>query len=818
MSTSPALEASSCDLTLRIAGMTCAACQAHVQQALARVPGVRDAYVDLLANTAQVTATADVDPQALTDAVRHAGYDVLSPAADATRTEHSHDMSGFDDEPAHDALGLRTSLSLLAGMVAMLLSMPLMSSAASGAATPGNSSSADHFSAWMMRFTMPLLPAWLLHLSPLLLRWTLFALALATMLFAAPEIYRAAWRAARHRTTNMNTLVALGTLVAFAASTYATVTLSIGRASTNFSDVYFEAVVLILAFLLAGRWLEARARHRATASLRAFAHTETGSARWVADGSLDQRDTDPDALLSAPETLLPLDALAIGDIVRVLPGDRIPLDGIILAGRSSVDESMLTGEPIPAVRAAGDKLFSGTLNLDGPLLLRATALGAASMQAQMARLLERARSTRAPLQRVADRVSAIFVPSVLAFTALTFAVWAFVDNTGATRLGYGRALSLAIAVLVVACPCAMGLAIPAAVAVSLGTAARSGMLIKGGEAVERLASVDTIAFDKTGTLTQGKPRIAAYELAPALPLASEDLLVATAAQPRFDARTLLSWALAVEAASTHPLADAIRAYAVQHQITAATNVSDAHVLPGLGAEATVEGRHVSLGNAALLRPGTPVPSAPAGLDYATPVYVLVDGRLEATLYATDTARPSANAALRDSAHLGLTTILLTGDTKESAQAIAHELGMQQVQAKLLPADKLKAISALQEQGHKVAMVGDGLNDAAALAHADAGIAMASGTDLAREAGHVLLLHNDLTLVPRAIRIARRTRRLMRQNLVWALLYNVLGIPIAAGVLLPHFGITLSPALASAAMALSSVSVLLNSLRLARPTR
>ena len=676
----------------------------------------------------------------------------------------------------------------------MLLSMPLM--AAASAATP------DLLSRAFMQLTMPLLPAWLLQTSPNLLRWTLFTLSLAAMLFAAPEIYRAAWRAALHRSTNMNTLVALGTLVAFAASTYTTVTLSIGRSSQNFSDVYFEAVVLILAFLLAGRWLEARARNRATASLRSFAHTETGNARWLSDGTSPQQIANPETLLNAPETLLPLDAIAVGDLLRILPGDRIPLDGIILAGRSSVDESMLTGEPLPVTRSPGDKLFSGTLNLDGPLILRATALGADSMHAQMARLLDRARSTRAPLQRLADRVSAVFVPTVLALAALTFLAWSLADNTGPHHLGYGRALSLAIAVLVVACPCAMGLAVPAAVAVSLGAGARAGILIKGGEALERLATIDTVAFDKTGTLTEGKPHIAALQLAPESP---------------YSADTLLTWAAALEQLSTHPLAGAVIRYAAANAPSVqAPVVIDSNVAPGIGVRGRIDGHDVVVGRPALgsERPQhNPVP--PEGLRSATTMKILVDQELAATLYAADTVRPTAGVAVAALKQLGLRSIVITGDTMAATESILCDLELAKAYTDRLPAAKLTAIEDLQHGGHKVAMVGDGLNDAAALAHADAGIAMASGTDLAREAGHVLLLHADLNLVPRAILLARRTRRLMRQNLAWALLYNVLGIPLAAGILLPHFGLALSPAFASAAMALSSVSVLLNSLRLAK---
>ncbi len=789
-----------CDLTLRIAGMSCAACQSHVQRALSAVPGVLDSSVDLLANTAHVTAAPTASLERLTAAVRNAGYDVLLPRP-AEESSQSHSPGAAtpaidSTEPGQQTLGLRAALTIGAGAVAMVLSMPLMGS--------GSHYGQDALTRVTMRLSMPLLPAWLLQTSPNLLRWLLFTLALCAMLFAAPEIYRAAWRAARHRATNMNTLVALGTLIAFCASTYATVMFSIGRASQNFSDVYFEAVVLILGFLLAGRWLEARARHRATASLRSFAHTESGNARWIAEGSPPELDTNPEALLSAPETLLPLDAVAVGDILRVLPGDRVPLDGIILAGRSSVDESMLTGEPLPVPRASGHKLFAGTLNLDGPLLFRATALGADSMQAQMARLLERARSTRAPLQRLADRVSAIFVPTVLALAALTFCVWALADNLGPHHLGYGRALSFAIAVLVVACPCAMGLAVPAAVAVSLGAAARAGMLIKGGEALERLAGIDVVALDKTGTLTEGKPIIAAFEHA-----------AASASLQPYPRETLLSWAAAVEAASTHPLAEAVKAFSTAP--ANAAKVRDARVLPGIGAEATIDGHHVTIGNASVLPQGTSAPSLPNDLQHATPLYLVVDDQHQATFYATDTPRPSARTTVASLHILGLTTTLLTGDTLSAAQSIADQVGILApgaVQAALMPADKLTAIDALQQSGHRVAMVGDGLNDAAALASADAGIAMASGTDLAREAGHVLLLQHDLRLVPQAIQLARRTRRLMRQNLGWALLYNVLGIPLAAGLLYPRFGLALSPAFASAAMALSSVSVLVNSLRLA----
>lgn len=763
--------------------MSCAACQIHVQRALERVPGVQAASVDLLGQQAHITSHTALDPAVLAAAVRSAGYDVPAAAANTP--------TAVPENTAQEhALGLRAALSLIAGAVAMVLSMPLMAEA-------GRQANLDPLSRWFMRVSMPLMPSALRHASPESLRWILFGLALGTMLFAGPEIYLAAWRAARHRATNMNTLVALGTMSAFGVSVAVTVADTLRRPLHMFGDVYFEAVVLILAFLLAGRWLEARARGRAMRDLHSFARLETGDARWIGEAV----PGDPNALLSAPETLLPLDALAVGDLLRVLPGDRVPLDGEVVAGRSSIDESMLTGEPLPVTRTVGDRVLGGTLNLDGALVLRATAVGAESTLAQMSRLLERARAGRAPLQRVADRASAVFVPAVLLLAALTFAAWALVDNTGAHHAGLARAVSFAIAVLVIACPCAMGLAVPATVAVALGTGARAGLLFKGGEALERLAEAQVIAFDKTGTLTEGRPQIVAFAMSPKATY-TQDLL--------------LRWADAVEQLSTHPLAKAVSRYAAARGVSSAGEaLSDARLLPGTGAEAVVAGHCVAVGSATLLSPTDfeALPRPPTEAQHATPMYLVVDGRHAATFFATDTLRASAHGLAAKLARLGLRCVLLTGDTAAAAEAIALAAGITDVRAKLLPADKVLAIENLQHSGERVAMVGDGLNDAAALAQADAGLAVASGTDLAREAGHVLLLHHDLTLIPIAIRLARKARRLMRQNLGWALAYNVLGLPIAAGLLLPRFGIALSPALASAAMALSSVSVLLNSLRL-----
>ena len=798
-------------MVLNIKGMTCASCQIHVQQALAAIPGVHSASVNLMAHTAQITTTAPIDPATLIAAVRNSGYD-------ASTTSEANNPADDSTESPH--LTLRTLLALLAGAIAMLLSMPLsMSSTTSmgapfitphlarwvGSAIPG----APHlaFEMWVSAHPQPI-------------RWLLCALALATMLFAAPEIYTAAFRAARHRTTNMNTLIALGTLAAFASSFAATIAPAYFTRHNIASDVYYEAVVLILAFLLTGRWLEARARTRATSALRSFAQLESADARLL---TLAPNSTD---YATAPETLLPLSAIEPNDLIRVLPGDHIPLDGLILHGRSSIDESMLTGEPLPVTRTLNDRVSAGTLNLDGPLVLRATAVGAASTLSQMQRLLEQAQSSRAPMQRLADRASAIFVPTVLALSALTFTIWYLAENTNGHHEGFARALSIAIAVLIIACPCAMGLAVPAAITVSIGRAAQSGLLIKGGEALERLATIDTIALDKTGTLTEGRPHIAAFIVSPNATL---------------DPATLLTYATAAERLSTHPLAQAVVTYAESEKNAVILSearsaqskdpegadspkplapfppqITDHTTLPGIGLTATIDNHHLALGNATLLTATAQIPPPPAHLTHATPLYLLLDHRLQAVFYATDTLRPTASAAIAQLNALHLHPILLTGDTAASATPIAQAVGItnpKDIHTHLLPAEKLTAIRTLQQQGHKVAMVGDGINDAAALAQSNAGLAMASGTGLAREAGDILLLHHDLRLIPLSIQIARRTTRIMRQNLGWAIIYNLIGIPLAAGVLYPHFHILLSPILASAAMALSSVSVLANSLRL-----
>lgn len=770
---------------LRVMGMTCASCQIHVQKALASVPGVRSASVNLMAHTAQVQAGADVSADQLIEAVRQAGYDA------APSNEHDHAAHGEDDRH----IGLRALISLLLGAVAMLLSMPLMMASNAAAST-------DPMLLVLSHAMMPLLPAWLLHLPAQPIRLTLAVIAIGVMLFAAPEIYVAAWRAARHRSTNMNTLVALGTLAALAESLAATIAPTAMTRHGLPNDVYYEAVVLILAFLLAGRWLEARARSRASAALRGFAELEVQDARLL----MLPPNAEAAKIAATAETLVPIDAIERGDLVRVLAGERIPLDGTIVLGQSSIDESMITGEPLPVTRRESDRVIGGTLNLDGTIVLQATAVGAASTLAQMRRLLASAQSSHAPMERLADRASAIFVPSVLALSALCFAVWSLVDNLGGQHAGFAHAFGIAVAVLIIACPCAMGLAVPAAITVALGRGAQAGILIKGGEALERLTTVDVIALDKTGTITIGKPAITSF-------VRSDDA--------RFSADQLLAFAALAEQQSTHPLAQAVVAYAAAAQVALdAATINALTTIPGVGLKAMLHLRDgrvlpLALGNQSLLGEAL-TPHTPESLMLATPLYLVIDGHHEATFYALDTIRPDAREAIQQLRGLGLSPLLLTGDTMASATPIAQAAGLDRVRAHLLPAEKLEAIRDLQQRGHKVAMVGDGINDAAALAQSDAGIAVADGTSLAREAGDVLLLHPNLQLLPQSVQLARRTVRIMRQNLGWALVYNAIGLPIAAGVLYPHFHILLSPILASMAMALSSVSVLANSLRLRGP--
>lgn len=745
-------------VTLPVLGMTCAACQHHVEDALRSTDGVESARVDLMAHRASIVFDpARAQPEKLVAAIRDAGYDAVLPRARSSGSELPDESAA-----AQQKAWAKAWTMLIAGAVAMLLSMPLGS----------DMGSIDHA-------LMRALP-WLYALPNSLLRWTLLLMTALLMIWAGRGVFANAARGLRHRTTNMNTLVALGTSVAFLYSAFATL-----RPAAN-RQVYFDAVLLILGFLLLGKALEGRAKSRALAALHSLSQLRPVNARRIVDGV---------------ETLVPLDEIRAGDHVLILPGERFPVDATIIVGRTSVDESMLTGESTPLTRDPGERVLAGSLNYDGAVTCRAESLGEATVLAQITRMVEQAQSSRAPMERLADRASAIFVPVVLVLAVLTFVIWMI-----ATR-SLSLALANTVAVLVIACPCAMGLAVPAALTVAVGRGAQLGVLFKGGEALERLAHLDVIVLDKTGTLTIGRPVLEAIHT--------------TSNDSETD---LLRWAAAAEERSNHPLAHAVVDAARDRGLTWPP-AADVQIVPGRGLTATVEGHDCTLGNEALLREMfLPLPPGIApSQDGVTRLWIAINGAVAGYFDARDALRPdaaSAIAALRGTtsstnSNQKIRIVMLTGDSPAAAGPIARQAGISEVEAGLDPAAKLARIRAMQQNGLRTAMVGDGINDAGALSQADAGIAMGSGADLAQEAGDVLLLRSTPSAIPAALDLARATLRVMRQNLAWAAIYNLLGIPLAAGLLYPAFHILLSPWIAAAAMAFSSVSVLANSLRLRR---
>ncbi len=734
-------------VTLTVVGMTCASCQHHVESALRATPGVSEVRVDLMAHRARVTFDPAVtEPEALVEAIRQSGYDAVLPR---TGSEAAAGDEGVAAGPA-----IKAYMMLAAGALAMLLAMPLGT----------EMGSVDHA-------LMRVLP-WLYAAPPNVLRWTLLIMTGVLMVWAGRGIFLNAWRGLLHRTTNMNTLVTLGTSVAFLYSAYGTLFPS------PTMQVYFDAVLLILGFLLLGKSLEGRAKRRAMAALESLSRMKPVTARRIVDGI---------------ESLVPLDEIRPGDSVLVLPGERFPVDATILKGRTTVDESMLTGESTPLGREAGGKVLAGSLNYDGAVVCRADSLGEETMLAQITRMVDQAQSSRAPMERLADRASSIFVPVVLGLAVLTFGAWLIAARS------LPLALANTVAVLVIACPCAMGLAVPAALTVAVGRGAQLGVLFKGGDALERLAHLDAIVLDKTGTLTVGRPVLESIH-----PLG------------KHDPNELLALAAAAEERSNHPLAHAIvdHARALGISWSAAEEVQ---VLPGRGLMARVAGQECLLGNEALFSES--FMSLPRGIAAPAPgvtrLWMGLGRSVAGYFDARDALRPDAAEAVAALRRSGLRVLMLTGDSAAAAGPIAEQAGIEEVEAGLDPAGKLARIRELQRDGLRVGMVGDGINDAGALAQADAGIAMGTGADLAQEAGDVLLLRAQPAGIPAALALARATLRVMRQNLGWAVGYNLLGIPVAAGLLYPTFHILLSPWLAAAAMAFSSVSVLTNSLRLRR---
>jgi Cu+-exporting ATPase len=688
------------DWTLPVEGMTCASCASRVEKALAKVPGVREASVNLATEVATVKADAGVKVDAMRAAVEKAGYGL----GDARRTE-----------PA------RSEWWPVA--LAALLTAPIMW-------VPGG--------------------------------WQL-ALATPVQFWLGARFYRAAWKAVKARSGNMDLLVALGTSAAYGLSVYMLV-------RHGMSHLYFEASAAVITLVLLGKWLEARAKRQTTEAIRALNALRPEVARV-------RRGND--------ESEVPSAQVKVDDVVVVRPGERIPVDGAVLEGASEVDESLITGESLPVSKHEGHRVTGGSVNGQGLLVVKTTAIGAETTLARIVRLVESAQAKKAPIQRLVDRVSEVFVPVVVGIAFVTLLAWGIVSGDWET------AILNAVAVLVIACPCALGLATPTAIMAGTGVAARRGILIKDAEALEIAHGITTVAFDKTGTLTEGRPRLVAIEAVEG------------------DRHALLALAAAIQSGSEHPLGRAVLE-AAQAEGIAFARASQVRAVAGHGVAATVNGRELRLGSTRWMKElGVATPAHHAeGRTVSWIADVTHTPRLLGRLEFGDAAKASAPAAIAQLKDQGVRSIMLTGDNVDSAAAIARQLGITDFRAEVLPDEKARIVAELRRPGELVAMVGDGINDAPALAAADVGIAMSTGTDVAMHAAGVTLMRGDPALVPDAIDISRRTYSKIRQNLFWAFVYNVVGIPMAA------FGL-LSPVIAGAAMAFSSVSVVTNALMLRR---
>jgi len=766
-------------LTFSVGGMTCAACVHHVGNALRDVPGITDAQVSLGTESATVEFAPDaVSKPELRAALSGAGYSVRKFADEDTSifSDGDKEIRKAELKSTRDMM----TVSLIVSAVVMIAM---------------NYASIDSLS----------------DLSPTTVNIFFLILATPVQFWAGGRFYRSAWAAARLRTSNMNTLVAIGTSAAYFYSLAVTILRPLFEDSLVFSgaDVggshstgtYFDVSAAIIGLILMGRWLEGRARGRTSDAIKKLMGLQPSTAVIIRDGSPVEVE---------------ISDVKSGDTIVLRPGERVPVDGEIIEGSTTIDKSMLTGEPIPAEKKTGDGLFTGTINGTGAIRFVASAVGRETVLAGIVRMVQQAQSSKAPIERLVDQVTARFVPTVLIISIVTFATWSFL----APEPAWINALLLTVAVLVIACPCALGLATPTAIMVGMGRGASNGILIRNADALERAHRITTVVFDKTGTLTEGKPAIASID---AFEVTESELIRLTAA---------------AEVNSEHPLATAVLAEAEARSIEI-PDATDIEAVPGRGITATVDGSKIIVGSAAFIADQTSATEDFIEQGFAiaergeTVLAVAKDGKPIGLIGASDTVKPAAVQAIRELKERGIYTVMLTGDNHRTAEKVGQSIGIDHIIADVLPEGKTIAITDLQNDGQTVAMVGDGINDAPALATADVGIAIGTGTDIAIEAADVTITFGDPAIVAELISLSRSTMRTIKQNLFWAFFYNVLLIPIAAGVLYPVFNDGsapgflqpiigqygfLNPIVAAAAMAFSSVTVVTNSLRLGRRAR